>query len=82
MTITLPPELQAQLQNLADRRGSDINTIMVELLAQGLNSPSPAVLGYSQNFLENVMGQWEGEPLERPVQLPLPPREEVQWPIS
>jgi hypothetical protein len=80
MTITLPPELQAQLQSLADRRGSDLNTIMIELLAQGLNSPS--TLGYSRNFLENVMGQWEGEPLERPVQLPLQSRKEVQWPIS
>jgi hypothetical protein len=82
MTISLPPELQAQLQNLADRRGEDLNTIVVELLAQGLNPPSPEALGYSRDFLDQVIGQWAGLPLERPTQMPLQPREQVQWPIS
>jgi hypothetical protein len=32
--------------------------------------PSPEELGFSQNFLEEVVGSWEGKPLERPEQLP------------
>jgi hypothetical protein len=43
---------------------------------------SPEELGFSRNFLENVIGSWEGESLERPDQLPWTEREEVQWPTS
>ncbi|MBD2363861.1 hypothetical protein H6G36_22190 [Anabaena minutissima FACHB-250] len=43
---------------------------------------TPQELGYSHKFLENVIGSWEGEPLERPEQLPFENREEIQWPIS
>ncbi len=82
MTISLPPELQAQLQTLADRRGEDINTIVLELLAQGLNPSAPETLGYSRNFLDQVIGQWAGSPLERAAQMPLQTREQIQWPIS
>jgi hypothetical protein len=82
MTITLPPELQTQLQTLADRRGKDLNTIVIELLAQSLNPNGPEALGYSRNFLDNVIGQWAGESLDRPTQMPSQPCEEIQWPIS
>jgi hypothetical protein len=82
MTITLPPELQTQLQTLADRRGEDLNTIVIELLAQSLNPNHPEALGYSCNFLDNVIGQWAGEPLDQATQLPIQSREEIQWPIS
>lgn len=30
---------------------------------------SPEELGYSRRFLEEVIGSWEGEPLEGPEQL-------------
>lgn len=43
---------------------------------------TPEEIGYSRNFLENVIGSWEGEPLERPEQLPSEDREEIQWPTS
>ena len=56
MTITLPPELQTKLQTLADRRGEDLNTIVIELLAQSLNPNYPEALGYSRDFLNNVIG--------------------------
>jgi hypothetical protein len=82
MTITLPPELQAAIQSIADRRGADLNTIVLELIAQSLPKNSPEDLGYSQNFLDNVMGQWAGDPLQRPTQMPLQPIEETQWSIS
>ncbi len=38
-------------------------------------------LGYTREFIEEVVGSWEGEPLERPEQLPFEVREEIQWPI-
>jgi hypothetical protein len=43
-------------------------------------SKTPEELGYSPKFLEEVIGSWEGEPLERPEQLPFETREEIQWP--
>ncbi|MBD2437053.1 hypothetical protein [Nostoc sp. FACHB-110] len=43
---------------------------------------TPQELGYSHRFLENVIGSWEGETLERPEQLPFENREEIQWPTS
>ena len=82
MTITLPPELQTRLQTLADRRGEDLNTIVIELLAQSLNPTPPKALGYSRDFLDNVIGQWAGEPLNRPTQMPSQLRGEIQWLIS
>jgi hypothetical protein len=82
MTITLPPELQATLQSLADQRGEDIDTIVIELLTQSLSHNSPEAIGYSPEFLNNVLGQWAGDPLERPIQMPLQQREEIQWPTS
>ena len=43
---------------------------------------TPEELGYSRTFLEEAIGKWEGEPLERPEQLPFEICEEIQWPIS
>jgi hypothetical protein len=78
MTIILSPELQTQLHILADRRGEDLNTVVIELLAQSLNPNHPEALGYSRNFLDNLIGQWAGEPLDglrptgghRPTRIP------------
>lgn len=43
---------------------------------------TPEKLEFSRRFLEEVIGSWEGEPLERPEQLPFTEREEIQWPTS
>ncbi|OBQ27626.1 MAG: hypothetical protein AN483_19715 [Aphanizomenon flos-aquae MDT14a] len=43
---------------------------------------TPEELGYSRRFLEEVIGSWEDEPLERPEQLYFEEREEIQCPIS
>ncbi|MDK2408304.1 hypothetical protein QHH11_01230 [Aphanizomenon sp. PH219] len=43
---------------------------------------TPEELGYSRRFLEEVIGSWEGEPIERPEQLYFEKREEIQSPIS
>jgi predicted transcriptional regulator len=36
MPITLPPELEAKLQQVANRQGKDLSTIVTELLTQSL----------------------------------------------
>lgn len=36
MVITLPPELEAKLQQVANRQGKDLATIVTELLTQSL----------------------------------------------
>lgn len=40
---------------------------------------TPESLGWSPGFFENVVGSWEGEPLERPPQLPFEIREELTF---
>jgi len=43
---------------------------------------TPEELGFSRRFLDKVIGSWEGEPLERPEQLPFTEREDIQWHTS
>jgi len=40
---------------------------------------TPESLGWNPSFFENVIGSWEGEPLERPPQLPFEIREELTF---
>ncbi|NEO88164.1 MAG: hypothetical protein F6J87_28495 [Spirulina sp. SIO3F2] len=37
----------------------------------------PEKLGYSRKFLDEIIGGWQGEPLERPAQLPWEAEEEL-----
>ncbi|MEA5577648.1 hypothetical protein [Anabaena sp. UHCC 0451] len=39
---------------------------------------TPEELGYSRRFLDEVIGSWEGEPLEHQKQIPFEEREEIQ----
>lgn len=40
---------------------------------------TPESRGWLPGFFENVIGSWEGEPLERPTQLPYEVREELTF---
>lgn len=40
---------------------------------------TPESLGWNPGFFENVVGSWEGNPLERPPQLPFEIREELTF---
>lgn len=40
---------------------------------------TPESRGWSSGFLKGVIGSWEGEPLERPLQLPYERREELTF---
>jgi hypothetical protein len=42
-------------------------------------SDTPESRGWHPGFFETVVGSWEGEPLERPSQLPYEVREELTF---
>jgi hypothetical protein len=73
LKIQLSPEIANQ----------ELDIVIVFQPAGVTKSPkTPEELGFSRRFLEEVVGSWEGEPLERPEQLPFEEREEIQWPTS
>jgi hypothetical protein len=76
LQIQLPPEIANQ--------ELDVVIVFQPVIPEPSQTitKTPQELGYSHRFLENVIGSWEGEPLERPEQLPFDNREEIQWPIS
>jgi len=74
LKIQLPPEIANQ----------ELDIVIVFQTAEGFpkSSKTPEELGFSPNFLNEVIGSWEGEPLKRPEQLPFEEREEIQWHTS
>ncbi|MDZ8105687.1 MAG: hypothetical protein RM338_08695 [Nostoc sp. DedQUE12a] len=74
LQVQLPPEITNQ----------ELDVVIVFQAVTKESSQSsiqtPQELGYSHRFLDEVIGSWEGEPLERPEQLPFEEREEIQWP--
>ncbi|MEH2108238.1 hypothetical protein [Nostoc sp.] len=55
---------------------------MIDVVRCATRQHTLPILEYSRKFVEEVIGSWEGEPLERPEQLPIEEREEIQWSIS
>ncbi|OCQ99547.1 hypothetical protein BCD64_10870 [Nostoc sp. MBR 210] len=76
LQIQLPPEIANQELDVV------IVFQPVSPESSQTTNKTPQELGYSHRFLENVIGSWEGEPLERAEQLPFENREEIQWPTS
>ncbi|MEH2353804.1 hypothetical protein [Nostoc sp.] len=76
LQIQLPPEITNQ--------ELDVVIVFQTVVQKSLQSSTktPEELEYSRKFVEEVIGSWEGEPLERPEQLPIEEREEIQWSIS
>ncbi|MEH1997282.1 MAG: hypothetical protein V7L00_00615 [Nostoc sp.] len=76
LQIQLPPEIANQ--------ELDVVIVFQPVIQKSSHSPNktPEELGYSRKFVEEVIGSWEGDPLERPEQLPFEEREEIQWPTS
>ncbi|MEH2055908.1 MAG: hypothetical protein V7K97_07015 [Nostoc sp.] len=75
LQIQLPPEIANQ--------ELDVVIVFQPVIPEPSHrAKTPQELGYSHRFLENVIGSWEGEPLERPEQLSFENREEIQWPTS
>lgn len=75
-----------QIQLPAEIANQELDVVIVFQPVSKNSSQSatktPEELGYSRRFLEEVIGSWEGEPLECPEQLPFEEREEIKWPTS
>jgi hypothetical protein len=71
LQIQLPPEIANQ--------ELDVVIVFQPVIPESSQTiaKTPQELGYSHRFLENVIGSWEGEPLERPEQLPFDNREKI-----
>ncbi|MBD2519133.1 hypothetical protein H6G93_30070 [Nostoc sp. FACHB-973] len=76
--------LQVQLPPQIANQELDVVIVFQPVIKESSQSliQTPQELGYSHRFVEKVIGSWEGEPLERPEQLPFEEREEIQWPTS
>ncbi|MBG1260670.1 hypothetical protein [Nostoc commune] len=76
LQIQLPPEIANQ--------ELDVVIVFQPVIQKSSQSPNKTLeeLGYSRKFVEEVIGSWEGDRLERPEQLPFEEREEIQWPTS
>ncbi|MBD2202713.1 hypothetical protein H6G33_17700 [Calothrix sp. FACHB-1219] len=76
LQVQLPPEIVNQ--------ELDVVIVFQPVIQEASQSASktPQELGYSHRFVAEVVGSWEGEPLERPEQLAFEEREEIQWPTS
>ncbi|MEH2073142.1 MAG: hypothetical protein V7K57_01755 [Nostoc sp.] len=76
LQIQLPPEIANQELDVVI-----VFQPVIQKSSQSLTK-TPEELGFSRKFVEEVIGSWEDEPLERPEQLPFEEREKIQWPIS
>ncbi|MBX9253258.1 hypothetical protein H1Q63_04650 [Desmonostoc muscorum CCALA 125] len=76
--------LQVQLPPQIVNQELDVVIVFQPVIKESSQSliQTPQELVYSHRFVEEVIGSWEGEPLERPEQLPFEEREEIQWPTS
>ncbi|MBW4672805.1 MAG: hypothetical protein KME52_01790 [Desmonostoc geniculatum HA4340-LM1] len=76
LQVQLPPEITNQ--------ELDVVIVFQPVIKESSQSSiqTPQELVYSHRFVEEVIGSWEGKPLERPEQLPFEEREEIQWPTS
>jgi len=70
-----------QLHVPTELANSDVEVTIVPR-SPSAQQTSPEELGYSPEFINTVLGGWEGEPLARPEQPPYQEREEIQWPTS
>lgn len=57
----------------------EVMVIFQPLKSRDRNSATLESRGWQPGFFEEVIGSWEGEPLERPEQLPYEIREELTF---
>jgi hypothetical protein len=69
----VPDDIAQQVQRRASQAGLSLSRYLAELVKRDVS----VNLGWSEMFFDNL-GQWEGEPLKRPEQLPLEDRLELK----
>ncbi len=67
-----------QIQVPVDWKNEDLEVVIIfQPLDRSSNSATLESRVWQPGFFEEVIGSWEGEPLERPEQLPYEVREEL-----
>ena len=68
-----------QIQVPVGLRNEDLEVMVIfqSLKSSDSNSATLESKGWQPRFFEEVIGSWEGKPLERPEQLPYEVREEL-----
>jgi hypothetical protein len=69
--IELPDEVATEIKRRAETQGLSVSRFVMGLVQREIGK------GWPQGFFEEVVGGWQGEPLERPAQLTLETREEL-----
>lgn len=83
---TLKQDIELGLQQLRDGNYSTYTTETLPTLLDTIKqhgkqriATDPESLGYSRKFLDEVVGSWQGEGIERPPQLPWEDEAELHW---
>jgi hypothetical protein len=71
--------LQIQIPVGFKNEDLEVMVIFQPLKSRDSNSETLESRGWQPGFFEEVIGSWEGEPLERPEQLPYEVREELTF---
>jgi hypothetical protein len=69
--LELPDDVAGEIQRHAENRGITVSRFVEELVRREAHK------GWPKWFFEEVVGGWQGEPLERPAPLTLETREEI-----
>ncbi|MFL6234736.1 MAG: hypothetical protein ACJ76N_16500 [Thermoanaerobaculia bacterium] len=70
--IELPDEVAVEVKRRAERQGVSAARFVTKLVEREVGKE-----GWPKGFFEEVVGGWQGEPLERPAPLTLETREEL-----
>jgi len=68
----VPEPIAAEIRRRAEARGLSTSRFVAELVSREMSG------GWPPGFFEQVAGSWEGEPLERPEQLPFEERDPLR----
>jgi hypothetical protein len=65
----VPDEIAKRIKEKAKARNMSVSKFVAETMQRETH------LGWPEGYFEQVVGKWQGEPLERPEQLPLEERD-------
>lgn len=65
----VPDKIAKRIKEKAKARNMSVSKFVAETMQRETH------LGWPEGYFERVVGKWQGEPLERPKQLPLEERD-------
>jgi hypothetical protein len=66
--MTTAEKIYRNLQSLPAEKVEEVADFVDFLLSKQSNPPVAMIGHWPKEFVENILGQWQGEPLERPHQ--------------